>query len=129
MTALGHHELKMKAINMQKGSFLDHIISNEDYLHFKRLLRTESDLRWYFIVCSLAATGARISKLTQFKVEDVYAGYVDIYSKGGRMRRLYFPETIQKESVKWLKKEGRYSGFLFLNTKGDRLTPRGISIR
>ena len=129
MEALGHEDLKMKTIKMPKESFLDHIISSEDYLSFKESLRKESDLRWYFVVWFLATTGARISELVRFKVEDVHAGYVDIYSKGGRMRRLYFPEKLQKETLKWLEEEGRNSGFLFLNTKGDRLTPRGISIR
>ena len=129
MEALGHDELKMKTIKMPKESFLDHIISNEDYLRFKQQLRMEPDIRWYFIVWFLAATGARISELVSFKVEDVHAGYVDIYSKGGRMRRLYFPEKLRKEAFKWLEKEGRRSGFLFLNSRGGRLTPRGISIR
>ncbi len=45
------------------------------------------------------------------------------------MRRLYFPEKLRKEALIWLEKEGRSCGFLFLNTKGERLTPRGISIR
>lgn len=129
MEALGHDELKMKTIKMPKESFLDHVISNEDYLSFKESLRKEQDLRWYFVVWFLAATGARISELIRFKVEEVHAGYVDIYSKGSRMRRLYFPERLQKEALKWLEKEGRSSGFLFLNTKGGRLTPRGISLR
>ena len=129
MEALGHDELKMKTIKIPKESFLDHIISSEDYLSFKESLRKESDLRWYFVVWFLAATGARISELVRFKVEDVHAGYVDIYSKGGRMRRLYFPEKLRKEALKWLEKEGRSYGFLFLNKKCSRLTPRGISIR
>lgn len=129
MEALEHDELKMKTIKMPKESFLDHIISNEDYLRFKQQLRKEPDLRWYFVVWFLAATGARISELTKFKVEDVHAGYVDIYSKGGRMRRLYFPEKLQKEALKWLENEGRCSGFLFLNTRDGKLTPRGISLR
>ena len=125
----GLADLKMKTIKTPKESFLDHMISNEDYLRFKQQLRKEQDRRWYFIVWFLAATGARISELTRFKVEDVHAGYVDIYSKGGRMRRLYFPEKLQKEALKWLEKEGRNCGYLFLNTKGNRLSPRGISLR
>lgn len=129
MEALGHDELKMKTIKMPKESFLNHIISNEDYLSFKESLKKEPDLRWYFIVWFLATTGARICELTKFKVEDVQVGYVDIYSKGGRMRRLYFPEKRRKEALKWLEIEGRSNGFLFLNAKGGRLTPRGISIR
>ena len=129
LDTIGLEKLKMKTIKMPKESFLDHIISHEDYLYFKRSLRKEKDLRWYFIVWFLATTGARISELVQFKVEHVQAGYIDIYSKGGRMRRLYFPEKLRKEALRWLEKEGRYSGFLFLNMQGGRLSPRGISLR
>ena len=129
MGAIGLDNLKMKTIKMPKESFLDQMISDEDYHRFKRSLRKEADLRWYFVVWFLAATGARISELSQFKAEDIQNGYVDIYSKGGRMRRLYFPKKLQKDALEWLEIEGRCSGFLFLNARGGRLTPRGISIR
>lgn len=129
LATIGLGKLQMKFIKLPKESFLDRVISKEDYLRFKRSLRKEADLRWYFIVWFLAATGARISELTQFKVEHVQAGFVDIYSKGGRMRRLYFPETLQDEAISWLEQEGRKDGYLFLNNHGNQLTPRGISFR
>jgi len=114
---------------MQKKSFLDQTLSNEEYLRFKRLLRKEPDQRWYFVVWFLAATGARISELVHFRVEHVLAGYIDIYSKGDRMRRLSFPDNLQKEAIHWIEKDGRSSGYLFLITRGGQLTPRGISLR
>ena len=129
LNAVGLGKLQMKLVKMNRESFLDRVISKEDYLRFKRSLRKEADLRWYFVVWFLAATGARISELTRFKVEHVREGYVDLYSKGGRMRRLYFPETLQAEALQWLEEEGRGEGYLFLNTRGTPLTPRGISYR
>lgn len=129
LDAIGQRKLQMKSIKLPKESFLDRMISTEDYLRFKRSLRKEADLRWYFIVWSLAATGARISELAQFKVEDVREGFIDLYSKGGRMRRLYIPETLQEEALDWLESEGRADGYLFLNIHGRPLTPRGISFR
>lgn len=45
------------------------------------------------------------------------------------MRRLYFPEILQKEALDWLENEGRRDGNLFLNRRGQPLTPRGISFR
>ena len=45
------------------------------------------------------------------------------------MRRLYFPDKLQKEAIQWINKEERKSGYLFLNTRGGQLTPRGISLR
>lgn len=50
MDTLGPDNLKMKTIKMPKESFLDYVISNEDYLSFKRSLQKESDQRWFFIV-------------------------------------------------------------------------------
>ena len=125
LEAVGKPTLKLKTIKMPKESFLDQILSNEEYLRFKRLLHKEPDQRWYFVVWSLAATGARISELIHY----VVAGYIDIYSKGDRMRRLYFPDKLQKEAIQWINKEERKSGYLFLNTRGGQLTPRGISLR
>lgn len=129
LDAIGQRKLQMKSIKLPKESFLDRMISTEDYLRFKRSLRKEADLRWYFVVWFLAATGARISELAQFKVEDVREGFIDLYSKGGRMRRLYIPETLQEEALDWLESEGRADGYLFLNIHGRPLTPRGISFR
>ncbi len=36
----------------------------------------------------LAATGARVSELIQIKIEHVELGYFDLYTKGGKLRRL-----------------------------------------
>lgn len=121
---IGKPGLEIKAVKIPKTSFLDHLISNEDYLFFKNRLRGESDLRWYFIVWTLAATGARISELVQFKVEHVQAGHIDIYSKGGRIRRIYMPFRLRNELLEWI---GEETGFLFVNQKGSPITPRGIA--
>ena len=77
----------------------------------------------------MAATGARVSELLQIKAEHVVAGHLDIYSKGGKLRRLYIPKTLQKEAKTWLEKEGVASGYIFLNRYGERITTRGIAIQ
>lgn len=121
---IGRPELEIKAVKTQRASFLDHIISNADYSYFKNKLRGESDLRWYFIVWTLSTTGARISELVQIKIEHVQAGYIDIYSKGGRIRRIYLPIRLRNELLDWV---GQKSGFLFVNRFGEHLSPRGIA--
>ena len=65
LNAAGLGKLQMKFIKLPRESFLDKVISKEEYLRFKRSLRKEKDPRWYFIVWFLAATGARISDLTR----------------------------------------------------------------
>ena len=75
----------------------------------------------------MAATGARVSELIQIKVEHVKLGYLDLYSKGGKLRRIYIPEKLKQEAILWLTENSRDSGFIFLNKDGNLITTRGIS--
>ena len=93
----------------------------------KKKLKQEENKEWYFVVRFLAATGARVSELVQIKVEHVQVGYYDIYTKGGKIRRIYIPKTLREETAGWLKGLKRTTGYLFLNRFGQRITTRGIS--
>lgn len=120
--------LKIKAVKVQQRTFLENVISDADYVFLKRKLKQEDNKQWYFIVRFLGATGARISELIKIKVEHVELGYIDLYTKGGKIRRIYIPLTLRKEAEMWIKNELKInSGYLFLNRFGDRITTRGIS--
>ena len=54
-------------------------------------------------------------------------GYIDLYTKGGKLRRLYIPKKLKNETEIWLKNNNINSGYLFKNRFGDRITARGIS--
>lgn len=125
----GRPELRLRSVKVQQRSFLENVISHADYTFLKNRLRTEENREWYFVVRFLTATGARVSELIQLKIEHVFAGYYDIYTKGGKIRRLYIPEQLRKETMEWLAAEARTSGYLFLNRYGERITTRGISGR
>lgn len=62
------------------------------YQFLKTQLKKDNNLERYFVVWFLAANGARVSELVQIKVEHVRLGYFDLYSKGGKLRRLYIPK-------------------------------------
>lgn len=118
--------LKMKSIKVQQQNFLENVISDADYRFFCRKLKGDNRLNWYFVVRYLCATGARISELLQIKVEHVEIGYLDIYGKGGKLRRLYIPRRLKCETERWLKEMGFSSGYLFRNRFGERITARGV---
>ena len=120
-------KLRLKSVKVQQRTYLENVISNADYLFLKNKLKKEENKEWYFVVRFLAATGARVSELVQIKVEHVRIGYFDIYTKGGKIRRLFIPKTLRKEAEEWLKMSDRESGYLFLNRFGERITTRGIS--
>lgn len=124
---LGRADLKIPLVRIQQKPFLENVISEADYLYFKQCLDNEAERRWYFVIRFLAATGARISELLQLKLEHVRLGHLDLYAKGGKMRRIYIPAALRTEALDWFERTGVESGFLFRNPRGARITARGIA--
>lgn len=124
---IGKSKLRLKSVKVQQRSYLENVISNADYNFLKNKLKQEGNLEWYFVVRYLAATGARVSELVQIKIEHIHIGYFDLYTKGGKIRRLFIPKKLREETIIWLEKNGRGNGYLFLNRFGERITTRGIS--
>ena len=127
LESVGKENLKMPFIKVQQKAFLENVISEADYEYFKNCLKRDDEMFWYFVIRFLAATGARISELIQIKAEHVKIGYLDLCSKGGKLRRIYIPKALQNEALSWLSDKKQESGFIFLNKHGDRITTRGIS--
>lgn len=124
---MGKQKLRLKSVKVQQRSYLENVITNADYQFLKKKLKMEDNLTWYFVVRFLAATGARVSELIQLKVEHIYLGYYDIYTKGSKIRRIYIPKLLKQEAIVWLEEQKRSSGYIFLNRFGERITTRGIS--
>ena len=122
-------KLRMKFVKTQQKNFLENVISDADYKFLKTKLKADGYDQWYFIVWFMAATGARVSELLQIKAEHVNVGYLDLYSKGGKMRRIYIPKKLCDEATKWLKERGLTTGYLFTNRTGNCLSTRGIAIQ
>lgn len=120
-------KLRLSSVKIQQKNFLENVISDADYKFLKNCLKKDKNWEWYFVVRYLAATGARVSELIQIKVEHVFIGYFDLYSKGGKLRRLYIPKKLNNETEVWLNENNIKSGYLFLNRFGQRITVRGIS--
>lgn len=124
---INEKELKIKFVKIQQKNYLENVISNADYMFFKNQLKKTNNYDWFYVVRFLGATGARVSELIQIKVEHVKIGHIDIYSKGGKIRRIYISKNLQNETLKWLKSNGKDTGYIFCNRKGDKITTRGIA--
>lgn len=127
LESMGKETWRLPFVRVQQKAFLENVISEADYTYFKNCLRQSGESFWYFVIRFLAATGARVSELLQIKVEHINLGYLDLYSKGGKLRRIYIPKTLREESLFWLADKRRESGFIFLNKYGRRITARGVS--
>lgn len=111
-------KLKMKFVKAQQKNFLENVISDANYKFLKAKLKTDGYDQWYFIVWFMAATGARVSELLQIKAEHVSVGYLDLYSKGGKMRRIYIPKRLSKSTPYTL-----YNILYLIYTKGYKVPP------
>ena len=65
----------LTSVKIQKKSFQDAVISNEDYELLKCRLKEDGNEFWYFVVHFLASTGARVSELVKIKVEHNHYHY------------------------------------------------------
>lgn len=120
-------KLKVKFVKVQQKNFLENVISDADYRFLKTKLKADGYDECYFVVWFMAATGARVSELLHIKAEHVQTGYLDLYSKGGKIRRLYIPKNLRTEASKWISEKGLTSGYIFLNRFGNLITTRGIA--
>lgn len=127
LESIGREKWKQPFVRIQQKAFLENVISEADYIYFKKCLKRDGEMFWYYVIRFLAATGARVSELIQIKAEHIRLGYLDLYSKGGKLRRIYIPTALQKESLDWLASKQQASGFIFLNKFHQRITVRGIS--
>lgn len=119
--------LRLQLLKLQQKNFLENVISEADYEYFKKCLKNEKEIYWYFVIRFITATGARVSELIQFKVEHVKIGYFDLYSKGGKLRRIYIPSKLQKEALQYFENNYITDGFIFKNKYGNKITTRGIA--
>lgn len=119
--------IRLKGVKIQQKPFLDNVISNEQYAQLRDGLKSDNDWFWYFVVRYLGCTGARVSELRQFRVKHAFDGYMDIVSKGQKLRRVWIPEILCRETTDW-RPECDHSALLFPGKGESAISSRGIAL-
>ncbi len=83
-------------------TYLENVITLQEYRYLLRRLKEDGDMRWYFIIRVLGATGVRAQELVLIQWAHMLEGHVDIRSKHRRLRRVYFPAALRQEAVEYL---------------------------
>ena len=113
-------------LRMQQKTYVENVISQADYEYLKRCLMRDGNHLYYFLIRFMAATGVRVSELVRFQTTDVEKGWLNLYSKGNKIRRIYIPKSLQSDTLAWMVREEHPPGFLFLNRLGSPVTPAAI---
>lgn len=113
-------------LRMQQKTYIENVISQADYEYLKRCLMRDGNHLYYYLIRFMAATGVRVSELVKIRTEDVEKGWLNLYSKGNKIRRVYIPKSLRQDALAWIDREERPPGFLFLNRLGNPVTPAAI---
>lgn len=121
-----YEEIIIKNVKMQNKTYLNNVISIEEFRKMYEYAKQDKKEKYYFIIKFMGYTGARISEVTKTDVNSVVRGYLEVISKGGKFRRIYIPGNLQKELIEWIK-ENEIEGYIFKNKYRQVISARGIS--
>lgn len=118
-------EMKIKHIKEPKKTYIENIISKEQYEKLMNGLKADNNYRWYYHILLLAKTGARISEAIRITKKDIIAGSVTMHTKA-HIRTIYFPKSLQDELAEWIAPMEE-NDTVMQNSKGKSITSRGVS--
>lgn len=118
------HE-KVKTVRVHNSTAVSNVISTEDYQRLLSGLLKDDNLKWYFNIRLLAATGSRVSEYVRLRKSDFDRGYAELWTKG-KMRRIYIPESFRNEAENYYK-DLEPKDFLLRNRYGKQMSTRGVS--
>lgn len=114
-----------KHIKEPKKTYIENVITTEQYERLISGLKAENNMRWYYNVLLLAKTGMRISEALRVTKKDIVSGSVTMHAKA-HMRTIYFPESLRKELIPYIA-EFKENEIIMKNQNGKPLTSRGVA--
>lgn len=126
---VGKKSWKTSRVKVQRKQFLDDILSMADYEFVLKKARALGKWKIYLYARIAGTTGMRLCEMLQVKREHIQHGCVDLYGKGAKQRRIYFPKAMQQDTLKILDDMGVKSGYVFPTSGKQREdAKRGIQM-
>lgn len=123
----GWAELKVKPLKIQKSLFTDgdKELTREEYVRLIRTAERSDNERLSLVIQTICATGIRVSELKFISVEAVRCGKAEINNKG-KHRTIFLPEKLRRILKKYLQKQKRTAGTVFITKNGKPLDRSNI---
>lgn len=123
----GWEEMTVKLLKVQRQAFLEETkeLSQEEYRRLLMAAKYKGNERLYMIMLTLCGTGIRIGELPYITVETTTAGRAQINLKG-KCRTVLLQKELRKKLLKYAKKQGIETGYIFRTKTGKPLDRSNI---
>ena len=123
----GWPDLKVKSLKIQKSMFCDEgkELTRDDYIRLIHAAGKEGNERLSLVIQTICATGIRVSELKFITAEAVASGRAEISNKGKR-RTVFLPDKLRRLLKKYLQKQDRTVGQVFVTKTGKPLNRSNI---
>lgn len=127
VTWLGHPELKVKLLKIQRALFFkpEKELTQEEYVRLVNAANRSGNERLSLVIQTICATGIRVSELKYITVESVRTGRAEVNCKGKR-RTVLIPEKLCRILLKYIHKKNRSGGCVFITKNGNPLDRSNI---
>ena len=120
-------ECRMKAVRVQRPAFWDEKreLTEKEYRRLLAAARARKNERLLLVMESICAAGIRVSELRFFTVEAARLGRAEVTNKG-KTRTVFLPGKLQKELLKYARRQGLSAGPVFVTRSGKPLDRSNI---
>lgn len=126
-SCLGWHELRVRALKLQRRSFADSSreLTKPEYERLLTEARHRGDERLFLLMQTICSAGLRVSELRFITVAAAEAQCADICCKGKR-RRVLLPERLCRALIRYARRRKIKSGPVFVTKSGRPLDRANI---
>ena len=120
-------DIRIKQLKMQRRIFRDRDreLTKTEYMRLLNAAWKNDNLRLYYLMQTLGATGLRVSELRFVTVEAVQAGKAVVDCKGKR-REILIPKKLREKLLAYCKGANVTSGSVFVSKNGKPLNRSNI---
>ena len=123
----GWQDLKVKPLKIQKSMFCDEgkELTRDEYSRLIHAAGKEGNERLSLVIQTICATGIRVSELKFITAEAIASGRAEISNKG-KQRTVFLPDKLRRLLKKYLQKQDRTNGPVFVTRTGKPLDRSNI---
>ena len=124
---MGWPELKLRPLKIQKALFCDEQreLTRSEYIRLVQAASQQGNERLSLVLQTICSTGIRVSELRFITAEAVASARVEIVNKG-KLRTIFLSDKLRRLLKKYLQKEQRTAGAVFVTSSGRPLDRSNI---